>query len=283
MIGAFESTRRLVARGAAALCAALFLASCAPAAPTGSTPPGPPAQAAPGDALEAGSGAATYREVCAACHDTGVADAPRYADREDWEELIEEGQHVLTAHAWVGVRAMPPQGGQPDLSLAEFARATAYMARAAGADWKAPDQAMLDRIGEEVKARRESLAGVEGTATRTTRAADSVRSGEQVYDEVCAACHTAGAAAAPRLGDRGDWEDLIEEGQHVLTAHAWVGVRGMPPRGGSPDLSLEEFARAVAYMARAAGGDWQDPDVAMLEKIRDEEQARRRERQNPAR
>ncbi len=172
---------------------------------------------------------------------------------------------------------MPPQGGQPDLSLAEFAQATAYMARAAGADWKAPDEAMLDRIDDEVKARRDSLAELEGPATRTASAAGSARGGEQVYEEVCAACHATGAAEAPKLGDGDEWEDLIEEGQHVLTAHAWVGVRGMPPRGGSPDLSLQEFARAVAYMARAAGGDWQDPDAAMLEKIRDEEEARRRE------
>lgn len=178
---------------------------------------------------------------------------------------------------------MPPQGGQPDLSLAEFARATAYMARAAGADWKAPDEVMLDRIGEEVKARRDSLAELEGPETRTASAAGTDRGGEQIYEEVCSACHATGAAEAPKLGDEDEWEDLIEEGQHVLTAHAWVGVRGMPPRGGSPDLSLQEFARAVAYMARAAGGDWQDPDAAMLEKIRDEEEARRREQHGSAR
>ena len=48
----------------------------------------------------------------------------------------------------------------------------------------------------------------------------------------------------------------------------------MPARGGKPDLSLEEFARAVAYMARESGGRWQDPDARMLERIRHEEKKR---------
>ncbi|MFA5353429.1 MAG: c-type cytochrome [Thermodesulfovibrionales bacterium] len=104
--------------------------------------------------------------------------------------------------------------------------------------------------------------------------ADGPRSGEDVYKEVCSACHGTGMAGAPKFGDKGVWAPLIAEGQHVVTAHAWGGVRGMPPRGGRPDLSLEEFARAAAYMARAAGGDWKDPDAAMLKLIRSEEKKR---------
>jgi hypothetical protein len=60
----------------------------------------------------------------------------------------------------------------------------------------------------------------------------------------------------------------------VLTAHAWVGVRGMPAKGGNANLSLEEFARATAYMARAAGGSWKDPDAKVLKRIKEEEIAR---------
>ena len=102
----------------------------------------------------------------------------------------------------------------------------------------------------------------------------TAQSGEAVYANVCAACHATGVDDAPELGDRDDWEELIEEGQAALTAHAWVGVRKMPARGGREDLTLEEFSRAVAYMARAAGGDWTDPDERMLAKIRDEERKR---------
>lgn len=104
--------------------------------------------------------------------------------------------------------------------------------------------------------------------------AEAPRTGEQVYKEVCSICHDMGVEQAPRFGDKAAWGPLIKEGQHVLTAHGWVGVRAMPPRGGRPDLSLEEFARATAYMARAAGGDWQDPTPEMLDRIRDEERKR---------
>jgi cytochrome c5 len=96
----------------------------------------------------------------------------------------------------------------------------------------------------------------------------------KVYTEVCAACHAAGVAGAPKFGDRAAWSPLIKEGQAVLTAHAWVGVRGMPARGGRPDLSLEAFSGAVAHMARAAGGDWKEPDAPMLGRIRAEETKR---------
>jgi cytochrome c5 len=108
--------------------------------------------------------------------------------------------------------------------------------------------------------------------------APALKSGEQVYREICMVCHgpgvNPGLPNVPRMGDKKAWGKLIAEGQHVLTAHAWVGVRAMPPKGGRNDLSLEEFARAVAWMARGSGGNWQDPDARMLERIRVEEAKR---------
>lgn len=94
--------------------------------------------------------------------------------------------------------------------------------------------------------------------------------GERTYKQVCKACHETGVIKAPKVGDAEVWAKLFVEGQAVVTAHGWVGVRGMPPKGGRADLSLEDFARATAWMARSAGGDWQEPDAAMLAAIRDE-------------
>lgn len=97
------------------------------------------------------SGEAIYTGICSACHEHGVAHAPKFGDRAAWVPLIEEGQHVVTAEAWVGVRAMPPRAGQDDITLAEFARGAAYMARKAGADWPDPDAKRLARIAREVR------------------------------------------------------------------------------------------------------------------------------------
>lgn len=104
--------------------------------------------------------------------------------------------------------------------------------------------------------------------------ATGARTGPQVYQEVCAACHGTGVAGAPRFRNAEDWKSLIAEGQHVLTAHAWVGVRAMPSKGGNPDLKLTEFARAVAYMASQSGGSWADPDTGMMRRIAREAEAR---------
>ena len=94
--------------------------------------------------------------------------------------------------------------------------------------------------------------------------------GIQTYKAVCAVCHASGVANAPKLGDKNAWKPLIEEGQVILTAHGYVGVRAMPPKGGKPDLSVEEFADALNYMVNNSGGQWSSPDKAMLEKIHEE-------------
>jgi cytochrome c5 len=122
-----------------------------------------------------------------------------------------------------------------------------------------------------LRRRASLLALTAGLVAPAAFAAETAASGEQVYKQVCMACHAAGVANAPKFGDRAAWTPLIKEGQDVLTAHAWVGVRAMPPKGGRADLSLDAFARATAYMARAAGGSWKDPDAAMLARIRAEE------------
>ena len=83
--------------------------------------------------------------------------------------------------------------------------------------------------------------------------ADTV--GKKIYETTCAACHADGVASAPKPGDAKAWAPLIEEGQDILTAHAWVGVRAMPAQGGAPDLTLDDFAQAVAWMASASGGN----------------------------
>lgn len=94
--------------------------------------------------------------------------------------------------------------------------------------------------------------------------------GIQTYKAVCAVCHTSGVANAPKFGDKNAWKPLIDEGQVIITAHGYVGVRAMPPKGGKPDLSIEQFAEALNYMVNNSGGQWSTPDKAMLEKINEE-------------
>lgn len=82
------------------------------------------------------SGREVYEHTCAACHDTGVLNAPRLGDPKAWRPLIAEGQRMLERTAIRGIRKMPPKGGNPNLSDLEVKRAVAYMANRAGGRFK---------------------------------------------------------------------------------------------------------------------------------------------------
>lgn len=99
-------------------------------------------------------------------------------------------------------------------------------------------------------------------------AAAQGKSGDDVYKEVCSQCHATGDKGSPKFGDRKAWAGRIKEGQVGLTADGYLGVRQMPPKGGRDDLSLEEFARAVVHMAKAAGATWKDPDDKMISSMK---------------
>ena len=86
-----------------------------------------------------------------------------------------------------------------------------------------------------------------------------VRTGEEITKLACAACHTTGAANAPKIGDKAGWAKLIVMGVDKLTASAIKGKNAMPPRGGVPDLSDYEIARAIVFMANQSGGSLKEP------------------------
>ena len=80
--------------------------------------------------------------------------------------------------------------------------------------------------------------------------------GQTVYQGKCQACHATGAAGAPKLDDKANWEPRIAQGMDVLVKHSLEGFKGnvgfMPPKGGFASLSDEEVAAAVAYMVSQA-------------------------------
>lgn len=108
--------------------------------------------------------------------------------------------------------------------------------------------AVLDRIAPVGQVR---LAGEEPEEA----APAGPRTGKEVVDAACAACHATGAAGAPKLGDEGAWADRLSKGFDTLLDHAINGFKGMPARGGNPNLSDAEMHNAVAHMVQGVGGD----------------------------
>ncbi|MEM8844047.1 MAG: c-type cytochrome [Pseudomonadota bacterium] len=72
--------------------------------------------------------------------------------------------------------------------------------------------------------------------------------GEEVYTQVCAACHTAGVLNAPITGDAASWEKHLAKGKETLYANAIGGINAMPAKGGRPDISDDDIIEAVDYM-----------------------------------
>lgn len=86
----------------------------------------------------------------------------------------------------------------------------------------------------------------------SANAAGAENKGKKVYDASCMACHAAGIAGAPKLGDKAAWGARIAQGNDTLYTHAIKGFQGkagmMPPKGGNMSLKDEDVKAAVDYM-----------------------------------
>jgi len=85
-----------------------------------------------------------------------------------------------------------------------------------------------------------------------------LKSGEEVYKAQCTACHTAGLAGAPKVGDTAAWSARIATGLEALMNSALKGKGAMGAQGGG-DFADLEITRAVVYMANASGGKLEAP------------------------
>ena len=109
---------------------------------------------------------------------------------------------------------------------------------------------------ESVAARIQPVARLEVGAPA---AAAGARSGADIVKSVCAACHQAGVAGAPKIGDQAAWAPRLKEGLNGMLAVATKGKGAMPPKGGAADLTDTELARAIVFMANQSGGSLKEP------------------------
>ena len=73
--------------------------------------------------------------------------------------------------------------------------------------------------------------------------------GKAIYLRHCYACHQAGVAGAPQLGDPAAWTPRLAKGRDAINANVQRGMTpGMPPRGACPSCTDEALALAVDFM-----------------------------------
>ena len=72
--------------------------------------------------------------------------------------------------------------------------------------------------------------------------------GEKIYQSSCHACHAAGVAGAPKLGDKAAWAPRIAKGNDALLSSVKNGLNAMPPKGACMSCSDDDLRSAVDYM-----------------------------------
>ena len=114
-----------------------------------------------------------------------------------------------------------------------------------------------DSQSEEAIARR--IQPVAGFKLVDADAPKVFKTGEQVFQSTCSACHGTGVAGAPKFGDKDAWAKFIKQGYEDLVKNAIHGIGAMPPKGGNASLDDFEVARAVVYMTNHSGASFDEP------------------------
>lgn len=219
------------------------------------------------------TGDKVFASLCTTCHTPGLANAPKFGEKAAWAKVIAQGQATTVQHAIAGIRAMPPRGGNPDLTDEEVAGAVVHMANAAGATWKAPElkmpaaapavaaaapasaapaPAVLPAPAPAPAAAASTVTAPTASAAPAQAAAGGADKGKAVYDATCMVCHATGVANAPKFGDKAAWAPRIATGAAALHASALKGKNAMPPKGGNVALPDADVVAAVDYMVAAA-------------------------------
>lgn len=108
-----------------------------------------------------------------------------------------------------------------------------------------------------------AVAGADNSAlvaqeepAKPAAAAALPKSGEEVFNVACTACHGQGIGGAPKFGDKAAWAPRIAKGMDTLHKHSIEGFQGqsgvMPPKGGRVDLPDDVIRAGVDYMVEHA-------------------------------
>jgi cytochrome c5 len=105
-----------------------------------------------------------------------------------------------------------------------------------------------DAASDDIKSRIQPLGKVHVSGAKAETAASGPRSGTQIYNKACIACHSVGVLGAPKFQNAGDWTPRISQGFDTLWQHAIKGFNAMPPKGTCGDCTDDEIKAAIEHM-----------------------------------
>lgn len=94
------------------------------------------------------------------------------------------------------------------------------------------------------------VATVSMNAAPAVAANAGKRTGEELYNSACLACHGAGVMGAPKAHDKAAWSARLGGNLKALVESAIKGKGAMPPKGGAMDATDEEIKKAVEFMMK---------------------------------
>jgi cytochrome c5 len=185
-----------------------------------------------------------YRAVCAACHDTGAADAPLKGDEGVWADRLGQGLDTVVQHAIDGIGAMPARGGDASLSDEEVRASVVYLLEESGQTVENGAPEAVAEAEPEVDAEAEPAAEAEAAEV----VAGDPAAGQAKFG-TCIACHGAkgeGMGIFPKLAGH-----TAEEIVDLLTRYRAGETVGpntplMAPQ--AVTLSDEDIANLAAYI-----------------------------------
>lgn len=80
------------------------------------------------------------------------------------------------------------------------------------------------------------------------------KSGKEIWEGTCSACHSTGVLGAPKIGNKAEWGPRLTEGLKTLEQHALHGYKQMPAKGNNPALNDADVIKAMEYMISQSGG-----------------------------
>lgn len=98
------------------------------------------------------------------------------------------------------------------------------------------------------------LPGLLGVMSLIAAGSIFAATADETYKSACAACHDAGLAGAPKLGDKAAWAPRVKLGKEAMYKIALQGKPGtaMMPKGGFDKLSDAEVKAVVDLMLAKA-------------------------------
>jgi cytochrome c5 len=120
-----------------------------------------------------------------------------------------------------------------------------------GAENEGPNPRQLAKVQENIK----PVGQVNTGPVVVAAVAESTgpRSGDQVYNASCLACHSTGVAGAPKVGDNAAWGTRAASGMDAMMNNAINGINAMPAKGTCATCSDDELKAAIEYMLKESG------------------------------